>query len=523
MSEGHGRTDRGPASSPGSVSGAPLGLFETVRRRQAVVGGIAILTVVVSLLTIPFASQQYTASATVHVSTVITGAGGFDSFLSDRLMATYTEIASSNVVAERAMADLGLSGKPRVEVSGPGGTELLVIEVLHSTPDGAASMANFIANYVADTGRRMTLAGAEVHRDLVESQLAEAEREAEEALENYVSAAQQDPDDSPTVAAAARSFDLAIANYYSLLSGLRSRELSLLARSITVSEPATIPTGPSTPNALLRSVVAAIAGLAIGLGVALKMESSDPLIVSLDDLRALDAGPIVGVLPFDRSLRSVRFLKRGGTDLGSLSLAVSGTPFDQAVVRLYATLTFGGNDSRAAVLMVTSANPSEGKSTVALRLAAVAARSGKRVLVVDANLISPRIHELVLVDNQAGLSQAVEDDDVFGIVQETLLDGLDVVVTGSSSKDPSTAPASVEKVGRLLSYLRIRYDLVVVDTAALSVSADTVVLAPLVDAYLLVVRSGKTGWRAAREALAELDGVRAQRAGTVLNGLLSAK
>jgi capsular exopolysaccharide synthesis family protein len=170
------------------------------------------------------------------------------------------------------------------------------------------------------------------------------------------------------------------------------------------------------------------------------------------------------------------------------------------------------------VLEVTSARPSEGKSTTAANLALVCARAGQRVIVVDCDLRQPRIHSFFGLEPSRGftsvlIGEATAEQVVFQISDEP---GLSVVPAGSVPPDPS-ALLSGQRVRQLISEFRSMADLVIVDTPPVMAVPDAEVLSGLVDGVILVASAGTTRRSTFRRACDQLRVAGAPMAGTVLN------
>lgn len=172
------------------------------------------------------------------------------------------------------------------------------------------------------------------------------------------------------------------------------------------------------------------------------------------------------------------------------------------------------------MLVFTSASAADGKTTVASNVAIAAAEIRMRVLIIDADLRRPRMHQLYNLNNDLGLADLLqrnpEDNDLHEFIKDTSVDGLHVITAGA----PTQATAHLlysPNFGALLTRLRNDYDLILVDTPPMLQMTDARVAGRLADAVVLVARSNKTtrdAVLAAKERFAE-DGI--QLMGAVLN------
>lgn len=171
------------------------------------------------------------------------------------------------------------------------------------------------------------------------------------------------------------------------------------------------------------------------------------------------------------------------------------------------------------VFMVTSSVPNEGRSVTALNLAcAIAEKSGKRVIAVDADLSNPGLHRLLGIDNQRGLADYLSGGTMIEmVIQRSRVSNLWALPAGRTPPNPGELLGG-KRMDDLLARLRRDYDFVVIDTAAVVSTSDASVLAPRADATLLVVRMERTPREVARHAVGLLKTAKANLVGTVLTG-----
>jgi capsular exopolysaccharide synthesis family protein len=183
-----------------------------------------------------------------------------------------------------------------------------------------------------------------------------------------------------------------------------------------------------------------------------------------------------------------------------------------------AGLEADGSSGRSRVLLVTSSLPGEGKTTFALSLATLAARSGGKVLVIDLDLRQPNVHrELGQPEVDAGIVEHVSDQRPFEeVVRRDPATGLHFLAVGGRTAHPTDLIES-DGMRRLLDACRTDYDRVVIDTAPVGLITDAGVAARLLaDKVLFVVRWGRTPGSVAREALRALRAAGVEPAGAVL-------
>ena len=186
---------------------------------------------------------------------------------------------------------------------------------------------------------------------------------------------------------------------------------------------------------------------------------------------------------------------------------------------LRTSLMLTSRDSEWEVLLVTSAVPAEGKSTVSMGLATSMAQQHptRRILLVDADLRRPTVHSTFSLSNQSGLSSVLEEranlDDV--VQQIEGIPSLFVLPRGPSTSQPNELLTT--RMGRIIDELREKFDYVIVDSAPLLASSDSMVLSVLVDGVVLVARAGDTSREMVSAAFRQVRRARANVMGLVLN------
>jgi capsular exopolysaccharide synthesis family protein len=182
---------------------------------------------------------------------------------------------------------------------------------------------------------------------------------------------------------------------------------------------------------------------------------------------------------------------------------------------------FMSPDNPYRCLLVTSAGPAEGKTTVATSMAIAIAQTGQRVCLVDCDLRKPRVHTVFNERNDKGVTTALlQPGQLPSLVVETQVPNLWILRAGPTPPNPADLMHS-EAFGRVLQELRTEFDRVILDSPPIGLVTDGVILATRVDATVLVVRALTTRRDAARRAMRSLRDVGANCAGFVLNAVAS--
>jgi capsular exopolysaccharide synthesis family protein len=190
----------------------------------------------------------------------------------------------------------------------------------------------------------------------------------------------------------------------------------------------------------------------------------------------------------------------------------------EAARTIRTNLLFMAPDHPFQTLLVTSASPSEGKTTIACCVAIAMAQAGQRVVIVDCDLRKPRLHRIFGKDSKVGVTTALLDDELDHAILPTEVPNLSVIPAGPIPPNPAEILHS-ERFKAFLEQVQGRFDRVILDSPPIVPVTDGVVLSTLVDGTLLVVRAFKTSKDLARHALRALLDVGANIAGCVLNAV----
>ncbi|MBM7539771.1 CpsD/CapB family tyrosine-protein kinase [Amphibacillus cookii] len=193
------------------------------------------------------------------------------------------------------------------------------------------------------------------------------------------------------------------------------------------------------------------------------------------------------------------------------------SPISEQYRTIRTNLQFAAVDETLDTMLVTSAGPSEGKSSTVANLAIVFAQQEKKVLLVDADMRKPTVHYTFRVDNRRGLSSVlVGEMSLLEALTKSDVDGLDILSSGPIPPNPSELLGS-KAMKQVIEEAKGHYDLIIFDTPPVLAVTDAQILANVVDGSLLVVRSKQTDQDSAMKAKELLEPAKSKLLGVVLN------
>ena len=279
-----------------------------------------------------------------------------------------------------------------------------------------------------------------------------------------------------------------------------------------------IPVGPDkAKNLLLGNVV----GILLAIGTALVLETLDRSIKTIKEAREVFGYTLLGMIP--ACGKSEKQTPQDGSERSATKLVVRDnprSPMSETYRMLQANLKFLSSDQELKTIVVTSSVPAEGKSTVSANLAAVMAQSGRKVLLVDADMRNPIQHKIWDLLNEAGLSNVIVGQTELRTVIKEVMNNIHVLSSGVIPPNPMALLDS-QRAALLIKNFSDTYDFVIIDTPSLTVAADALILGKMVDGVLLVVRPGVVDSASAASAKEFLEQSGQNVLGQVVNGVTS--
>jgi capsular exopolysaccharide synthesis family protein len=329
--------------------------------------------------------------------------------------------------------------------------------------------------------------------------------------------------------------------YDTMLQQLKQSSIAsaLHASNVRIVDPATLPQKPVWPNYRILAPLGLLFGLFVGLGVVAMIERMDRSLRQPGEIQLWTNVPELGTIPSASvdSEKKVRIKVLKGVTVERPLLAAE-KKMERAVelttwqrkpslmaeafrAALTSILFVGENGGRPRVLALTSANASDGKTTVTTNLAIAMAEVRGRVLLIDADLRRPRLHNLFGLENNFGLADLLKapvllDEAIAMVIQPTGVPGLSVMTSGSPTLSAANLLHSAN-LAELFAKLKQQYDMVLVDTPPMLQMADARLVGRYADAVVLVARAGHTTRDAILAANQRFSEDRIRVLGTILN------
>ncbi len=273
-----------------------------------------------------------------------------------------------------------------------------------------------------------------------------------------------------------------------------------------------IPSSPISPRPLLNTLLAAVLGLLLAAGIVVISSHVNKAIRDVDEVQGAAGLSTLG------SITQMRGDRTRGEIYRLAALLHPRSAVAEAYRALRTNIEFSSLDASIDTLLVTSSIPGEGKTVTSCNLAVVFAQAGRRVILVDADLRKPGVHQVFDLPNTSGLTTLLRDDhaSMDAVAQVTEQDNLRVVTTGPLPPNPAELLGS-RRMRTVLERLKAEGDLLILDSPPIQAVTDAAILSSFLDATLLVIDARRSRRRTVRPACETLTRAGAKVLGAVLN------
>lgn len=484
------------------------------------------LAVVASALSVMFQPEVYVSRTTLMVGQTLNNANPDSNqiYLAAQLAAIYADIANREPIQVATMESLGINWLPSYEAIVVPNTQLIEISVTDTIPQRAQIIANELAKQLILQSPAQSN-GTGQTQEFVQQQLA--------SLAQQITGTQTQIEElqaslaSLTSASQVASTEKQINDLTNKLTVLRENYANFLANSsegasniLAVVEPANLPSRSVGTNKLLIIMLAATVGFSLAAGAAYLIEYIDRTVKTTTDVERVLNYPVIGYLS------EIKEDELAENDDGeSLSkearnatyvITNPNTSLAESFRLLKSNLDFFGVDGPSKTILITSPSQGNGKTTIAVNLALSMSLGDQKVVLVDADLRRPAVHNALNISVKNGLSDVIRGErNVQSVVKLWKKHQLEVVTAGTRMPNVTEIVGS-KRIGAILQDLKETHEIIIVDAPPLVIS-DAYNLASKVDGVILVMVPGQTREEQAKVMKEQLERAGAKVIGVVFN------
>lgn len=473
----------------------------------------------------------YQARTTLMIGSTISdpNPSSAEFFLGQQLAVAYADIANRDVVRNATMEKLGLRRLPQYTARALENTQLIEILVTDVDPQRAQIVANELAEQLIllsptnlDPEEQARLEFINDQLTTLEEQIEDTQTELDALREKLgeLVTAQEITDTQTQIDALEGKLNSLQNNYAALLQNTNPDAINTLS----IIEPAAIPTSPIGPDKATTILLSAAVGLVLAVSAAFILEYVlDSSLRFPEEVEFNLQAPIIGHI-FEAHTPIVnQLLKKGTSSDHPVPLLISQMPGHPALEHyqtLKINLRFAKADGELNTILVGGTEKQDGSPLVATNLAISMAEEGKQIVLLDADLRNPYLHEYFEIENEKGLSELLTHKaSVDAVLKPTQIEGLSIVPAGNSPGYP-TDFLTFERLDDLLAEMRKNADVLIIHSPPFCY-AEASVLASKTDGVLVVIRPGVTKKAAAKNMADQIDMAHARLLGVVLNRIPS--
>lgn len=301
--------------------------------------------------------------------------------------------------------------------------------------------------------------------------------------------------------------------YETLQDSIKKKGVTGQSQSVNiwVMKNAEIPSGPSKPNKKRNLLLGIILGIFGGVGLAFFIEYLDNTIKGAQELQDKFGLTVLG---------SIEEMKDKDKHIESFIVKNPLSPMAESYRLIRTGLLLSSAEQPPKTMLVTSMNAKEGKTSTTANIARILAQGGSSVLVIDCDLRRPRMHEVMGIQSEIGLSSFLTGTTKENIIHKLKEDNISVITSGPIPPSPAELLGSA-KMKQLLGEMSEKYDFILLDSPPVQSVTDSLALSQYVDGTIVVVRAGKTTNDDLESGMKKLSDVRTRFLGFVLNGMKS--
>lgn len=436
-----------------------------------------------------------------------------------RLAQTYTEILTTYAVLQATAERLEYpydvdTFKSKISVSAPPETQILTITATDKDPEFAAIIANTLGEvFIEQNQNRENLRYADPIQNW-EARITELGTQIENLeIEINQAGRPNTPEGQAALSQLQTRLNEAQIRYTEAFNNLNQLQLEQAKENsnVIVIEPARPPKSPIQPRTGTNTLLAAIVGGLMAVGIIFLIEYLDDALKTQEQISE-DTGLT--------TLGAIAQIKAENPPDVLITYKHPRDPISEAYRALRTNLNFSAVDGEIKSILTTSSSPGEGKSTTIANLAVTMSQTGKQVIIVDSDLRRPTQHAIFELSNNHGLTTAILDSATSATehLQQTKVKGLRLLPSGPIPPNPAELLNS-QRMSQIIAELKEDADVILFDTPPVLTVTDANILAPKVDGCLIVAFAGKTRRDVFIEAVDRLRKTNSPIFGAVLNRL----
>lgn len=479
-------------------------------RRKWTILTTVLAAVVTVALGAAYRPRTYTAQLMLQVLPYgANSASSSQAYYAAQVTNSYIALSESNLVLDKVKERLGLDTLPEFELEPVPGTDLLELSVIDEDPETAKQVADTIAAILVNQEQDAYVPIGVLAKSRLEDQVSQLEVELEALDEQYWDLVSQVNVSTAELTELSRTIDEKQRFYDALLNQYGQASVSNVMQSnmLSVVQPAIIQPDPifSIHRMPVRILLALVSGLIGGVALAITLEHTDRRLFSGKEAEAALGLPITGRVPqLDWNER--------GTLINKQSKRFE-------TFRLLRTRIFTQRQlEEPQTLLLTSAMPGEGKSTVIANLALAIAETERNVLVIDADMRRPTQHKLLDLPNNVGLSSVLTGAALLDeAVQETGNPYMFALTSGPIPDNPAELLSQTDRITEMLNRLHTIYPIILIDTPPSIAATDAAILSHLVSRVYIVVRLSQSEESAVTEVRRLFNAIHVDLSGAIVN------
>lgn len=289
------------------------------------------------------------------------------------------------------------------------------------------------------------------------------------------------------------------------LADYLANEKTIREVRVTIIEPAVLPEPPTLLSRISLYLLAGLVGLLAGLGLCLLFDNLDTRVYSEEQVMRITGLAVIGKIPYQGKNFRWKLVPEHSLQKDA---------FNRLTTRLLVML----QESHLRTIMLTSAEPREGKTTIAGNLAFCLAQSGRKIVLIEADIYQPKVHQVFNVDSIFGLTDYLAGaQELKTIILKTQHPNLDIIPCGAFPENPSQVFFDSKRLKNLYVELHKNYDVILIDTPAFLGVADSLTIARTVDGILLAARYASVKQGPLHATVLQINAVQSNILGVILN------